>query len=326
MFTLSAILAILWRMDYFMDLKNIKLKRSERFDLQRKVVSHITTTSWKNIPHVSYIYEPDITDFYNVFKIVAEKNRKSGSKISFNTIMIKVITEGLLRASDLNAYLEYNHKKAEGIIHILDEINISIPWLLPNGKMITPTITNAERMSLQDISKYISDISKRIENTNIDEMFYDAIYSDTVNELKRFNLSIIKRILAAKSGRYRIKNLVGKEKKDYYKIPEKKRLTQRDIRSGTVTVSNIGSLYKEQRGFFGLLEIIPPQVFAIGIGSIQEKPGVYLDLKGNKEIGIRKILPMSLAFDHRAVDFNSIVPFLKRLDEIFAKPNIIQKW
>lgn len=309
-----------------MKLKINKFKHSKKFDLQRKVVSHITTVSWQNIPHISYIYEPDITDFYNEFKILVYEKRNSEYKLSFNTIMLKVITEGLLSAPDLNSYVEYNHKKTEGVTHVFDEINISIPWLLPDGKMITPTIPNAEKMSLHDISDYISNISKKIENTNIDEMLYRAVLADTVHELKKLNLSIVRRILASKISRHKIKGLRGKEKETYYKISENERLTERNIRSGTVTVSNIGSLYKEQKGFFGLLEIIPPQAFAVGIGSIQEKPGVYLHQNGNKEICIRKMLPICLAFDHRAVDFNSIVPFLKRLDEIFAKPNIIHKW
>lgn len=306
--------------------KNIKIKKSERFDLQRRTVAHMTTSSWQNIPHVSYIYEPDITDFYNEFTKLAKKRNDVGYKITFNTIMIKVIIEGLLAAPDLNSYIEYNHKKSEGLVHILDEINVSIPWLLSDGKMITPPITNAGKMSVNDISDYILNLSKRIEKTNIDEMFYRAAFTDTVNELKKFNLSIMRRVLASQITRYRIKGLNGKEKEDYYKIPENERLTEKDIRSGTVTVSNIGSLYKDQRGFFALLEIIPPQVFAIGLGSVQERPGVYVQENGNKEIGIRKILPMCLAFDHRAVDFSSIVPFLKRLDEIFAKPDIINKW
>ena len=309
-----------------MQLRTNKFKHSKRFDLQRRAVSHITTTSWHDIPHISYIYEPDITDFYKEFKILLNNEVNLENKISFNTIMLKVITEGLLLSPDLNSYVEYNHKKTEGMTHIFDEINISVPWLLPDGKMITPTIPSVEKMSLHDISAYISNITRRIENTNVNEMFYKAVVADTVHELKKFNLSVIRRIFASKITRYRVKGLSGKEKENYYKIPENERLTEKDIRSGTVTVSNIGSLYKGQKGFFGLLEIIPPQAFAIGIGSIQEKPGVYLNTNGNKEIGIRKILPMCLAFDHRAVDFNSIVPFLKRLDEIFAKPNIIHKW
>ncbi|BCN31154.1 2-oxo acid dehydrogenase subunit E2 [Anaeromicropila herbilytica] len=309
-----------------MNNKTIKIKQTVKFDLQRKVVSHMTTSSWHNIPHVSYVYEPDITDFYNEFSKLAKERNNSGYKITLNTLLIKVIVEGLIKSPELNSYVEYNHKKVEGLIHILDDINVSIPWLLSNGKMIPPTIPNAQKMSLNDISDYMLKLSSKIEITNIDEMLYRAAFSDTFNELKKFNIGIVRRIIASQITRNRTKGLKGKEKKDYYKIPEHKRLTEKDIMSGTVTVSNIGSLYKEQRGSFALLEIIPPQVLAIGIGSVQERPGVYTLKNGNKEIGIRKFLPMCLAFDHKAVDFSSIIPFLKRLDEIFEKPDVIHKW
>lgn len=303
--------------------KSIKIKESHEFDLQRRVVSHMTSSSWKSIPHVSYIYEPDITDFYNEFSKLARERNYKGYKISFNTIMIKVIIEGLLSAPDLNSCIKYNYKKSSGTIHILSQINVTIPYLLPDGKMITPSILSAQKMSLNDISRYMSDLSKRIENTNIDEMLYRTVFADTMNELRKFNLSVIERITPSTIIRYKLKN---KEKKDYYKIPENERLTEKDIMHGTVTISNIGSLYKEQKGSFALLEIIPPQVFAVGIGSIQERPGVYFQKNGNKEIGIRKTLPMCLVFDHRAVDFSSIIPFLKKLDEIFAKPYVIHRW
>ncbi|MBU3189939.1 hypothetical protein K9O30_13015 [Clostridium bowmanii] len=79
-----------------MKLKTNKFKHSERFDLQRRAVSHITTTSWHEIPHISYIYEPDITDFYKEFKILVNNKINLENKISFNTIMLKVVTEGLL--------------------------------------------------------------------------------------------------------------------------------------------------------------------------------------------------------------------------------------
>ena len=306
--------------------KNIKIRKTERFDLQRRAVSHMTSTSWQNIPHVSYLYEPDITDFYDTFTKLAKERNNSDHKITFNTVMIRVIVEGLRAASDLNSYIEYHSKKAEGMAHILEDINVSIPWLLPDGRMITLTIPGAEKMSLKDIADYISKLSKKIENTNIDELFYRLAIDNTIKELKKFNLSVIRRIVASKITRYRVKGLEGKEKEEYYKIPEAERLIEKDVISGTVTVSNIGSLYKEQRGFFALLEIIPPQVFAIGIGSVQERPGVYVTEDGKKEIGIRKILPMCLAFDHRAVDFSSIIPFLKRLDEIFADSGIIHQW
>lgn len=309
-----------------MEYKNVKLKESKVFDLQRRVVSYMTSTSWKHVPHVSYIYEPDITDFYSEFKILAEKRERSGHKISLNTIMLKAVAEGLLCAPALNSYIDYNNKSAKGTAYVLDEINISIPWLLPDGRMITPTIPSAHKMSLNAMADYISNISKRIKNTNIDEMLYRAAITNTIEEIKKIHLGAVRRILGSKIGRNRITGIKGKEKAKYYRIPEKDRLTEKDIMCGTVTVSNIGSLYKEQRGYFSLLEIVPPQVFAVGIGSIQEKPGVYINQNKSKEIGIRKFLPMCMVFDHRAVDFNTIVPFLKRLDEIFAGPGVIHKW
>lgn len=39
--------------------------------------------------------------------------------------MMKVITEGLLAAPDLNSHIEYEHMKTGGMAHILGEINIS---------------------------------------------------------------------------------------------------------------------------------------------------------------------------------------------------------
>ena len=38
------------------------------------------------------------------------------------------------------------------------------------------------------------------------------------------------------------------------------------------------------------------------------------------------MLPICIAFDHRALDFGDIVPFLKRLDDIFENPKVIHTW
>ena len=91
----------------------------------------------------------------------------------------------------------------------------------------------------------------------------------------------------------------------------------------TITISNIGSTYREQRGTISMLDIIPPQVCVIGFVAIQEKQGVYTKEQGEKTIGIRKILPICIAFDHRALDFGEVIPFIKKLDSIFENPDII---
>lgn len=302
------------------------MNQANPFDIQRKVVSHMTSESWKNIPHVSYLYEPDITDFYREYKLFTTTQKQDGKKLSWNTIILKMIAEGLKCAPELNSHIFYQHSKGEGTLRVFDEINISLPWLLPDGRMITPVILNAGSMTLQELSNAVYELREKIDNTNIDELLYQAVKTDTLKELKKFNLGIFRRIFAAKISFHPTRGLKGKEKAAYYNIPIHRRLTDHNLTAGTVTVSNIGSLYREQKGHFGILEIIPPQILAIGLGAIQEKPGVYVEDDGQKKIGIRKVLPMCIAFDHRAIDFNTLIPFLKKLDEIFAQPSVIHSW
>jgi pyruvate dehydrogenase E2 component (dihydrolipoamide acetyltransferase) len=47
---------------------------------------------------------------------------------------------------------------------------------------------------------------------------------------------------------------------------------------------------------------------------------------GKKEIAPRKYLPINMIFDHRALDYGDMVPFMQRLDEIFANPACIRDW
>jgi len=306
--------------------KNIRIKEIIPFDLQRKVVSHMTSSSWKNVPLVSYLYEPDITDFYAEFKEVAVQRPADAPKITFNTLMLKTIVEGLRVAPLLNALLEYNPRTVNGRLLVCEDINISLPWLLADGRMITPIVARANQMSLTEISVAVSTMRQKIENTNIDEMLYRSARADTLGELKHLNPFMISRVASAFFGSQKLKRLHGAEKKSYYSSPNESHLTEKDIMEGTVTISNIGSLYREQHGAFGLLEIVPPQVLAVGIGAVQEKPGVFLNSAGIAQIGVRKILPICLAFDHRAVDFDTLTPFLKRLDGLFAHPQEIKNW
>ena len=104
------------------------------------------------------------------------------------------------------------------------------------------------------------------------------------------------------------------------------RLTKEDLLDAILSVSNIGSLYKDLKSYFGMLQIIPPQILAIGINALQEKPGVFTDFHGTQTIGIRKYLPMTIVFDHRPIDFSDVIPFIKGCDAIFKNPECILRW
>lgn len=298
----------------------MKISKTEHFGIQRKIVANMTSESWREIPHVSYMYEADVTELYNLYK---EMNGVYSNKVTFNTLVLKIITEGLKACPAMNAHIRFNRRLVRGEINTFENINISMPTILPDGKMMTLNLRNFENRNLDEMTAYINDVNKRAKNTNLDEALFSVSFNDTIKSLKSGHIiKTIYRLVGSKTGKHKVKTLSGKAKKEYDAIPHTQRLTAEDLEQGTVTVSNIGSVYPGQKGFLSLLEIIPPQVCAFGIGAVQKRAVVTED----DTIEARKILPICIAFDHRALDFGETVPFMKKLDEIFSQPEIIFSW
>lgn len=306
--------------------QEMKKTSTTHFGIQRKIVANMTAESWETIPHVTYNYEPDVTEFMIEYKRLNE-NCAPEDKITLNTIMLKIIVEGLKADPAMNAHIEFDRKLVRGEIHTFQDINISMPMVLPNGEMMTINLHNFENKNLNQMVDYIKDVNRRVANTNLNEVMFDVSLDNTLTALKHGKIKqTLHRLIGSKTGKHKVKTLSGKAKRDYEAIPEKDRLTKRDIEQGTITVSNIGSTYRQQRGETCLLEIVPPQVCAIALGAVQDKPVVIVNENGEKEIAIRQVMPLCIAFDHRALDFGEIVPFIKRLDEIFEAPEIIHTW
>lgn len=306
--------------------KKNRILKTEHFGIQRKIVANMTTESWQNIPHVTYTYEPDVTEFMIEYKRLNEGVEKE-NKITVNTLMLKVICEGLKACPAMNAHIDFDRKYVRGVINTLSEINISMPMVLPTGEMMTINLHNFESKNLNQMVDYIKDVNRRMENTDLNEVMFDVSLDNTITGLKQGKIKqTLQRLIGSKTGKHKVKTLKGKAKKEYESIPEADRLTKHDIEQGSITISNIGSVYREQRGAAALIEIIPPQVTAIAVGAVQDKPVVVVNENNEKEIAIRQVLPFTIVFDHRALDFGDIVPFIKKLDSIFEEPEIIHTW
>ena len=260
----------------------MKKTNTIHFGIQRKIVSNMTTESWETIPHVTYMYEPDVTKLMHEYKKL-NLDRNRDSKITLNTVIMKIITEGLKVAPVMNSHIEFNRKLVRGRVDTFEDINISMPMILPSGEMMTVNLRGFESKNLDEMTDAVNDVARRAENTDLNEAMFDVSLDNTLTALKK-----------------------GKFMQAVYRL--------------------IGSLYREQSGAAALLEIIPPQVTAFGVGAVQDKPMVITDSFGNKSIEARKVLPICIAFDHRALDFGDIVPFLKRLDDIFENPKVIHTW
>jgi pyruvate dehydrogenase E2 component (dihydrolipoamide acetyltransferase) len=71
-------------------------------------------------------------------------------------------------------------------------------------------------------------------------------------------------------------------------------------------------------GIFGAPIINYPEVAILGLGKIQEKPVV---VEGSIEV--RKVLPLSLSFDHRVVDGAEAARFLNTVIDHLEDPDLI---
>lgn len=91
-------------------------------------------------------------------------------------------------------------------------------------------------------------------------------------------------------------------------------LTLEDMRGGTFTITNIGPL-----GGTALIPAINyPEVAILGMGRVQEKPVVR-----EGQIVIRKMLPLTLAFDHRIADGADAARFVTEMVRQLSDPNLL---
>jgi 2-oxoisovalerate dehydrogenase E2 component (dihydrolipoyl transacylase) len=84
-----------------------------------------------------------------------------------------------------------------------------------------------------------------------------------------------------------------------------------ELRGATITLSNFGMI----GGRFASLVVVPPQVAIIGAGRAEQR----MVVKQDRPV-IRRILPLSLTFDHRAVTGGEAARFLAVLKSELEKP------
>ncbi len=84
-----------------------------------------------------------------------------------------------------------------------------------------------------------------------------------------------------------------------------------ELKGQTITLSNFGMF----AGRYAQLVILPPQVAILGAGRIREE---LRPVEGRPEV--RRILPLSLTFDHRAVMGGEAARFLRAVIEDLEKP------
>jgi pyruvate dehydrogenase E2 component (dihydrolipoamide acetyltransferase) len=290
------------------------------FDIRRKIIASGTGFGWK-APHAAYVYEADATLLLDEFRSV-NAGKDGGDKISFNTLLLKIVVEGMKADPRLNAHISFNKWLCSGHIKIMNRIDVNTPLLLANKEALTVKIPDCGSKSLSEIECHIKKLKNKINNTNIDISLLKVGLEDTFEQIKRGDFfHPAGRLLGLKFGRDRLKAFSRKEKDRHKKTEEDLRLCTGDTDMGTVTVSNLGAAVRDTVGAPVLIDLISPQVLAVGIGVLQDKPTIL-----NSRIVSRRIIPFCIVFDHRALDFGHVSKLIKRMDFFFGHPEVMRAW
>ncbi|HOZ50056.1 MAG TPA: 2-oxo acid dehydrogenase subunit E2 [Candidatus Hydrogenedentes bacterium] len=303
--------------------KGVPVREVFYFDLQRRVTAHKTMEAWDNIPHAGLIIDLDVTDVLALTQSLKTNPEFAEAPLSINSVMLKIIAEGLKESPLLNAYVTYKKRSDVGQVTVFDDINIAMPVLLEDGRTITPVLHQVGAKSLREVGRAMADLRRRIANTNVDFLLLEAGKRDTIRRVLRGDPAVAWRIWANFFGKGRLRLPPDAAFKAYERIPESDRVTPEDLLSATILVSNIGSAMPELRAHVALLEIIPPQSAAIGLGAVRKAPLVKTNADGIDEVVVRVCMPMSLYFDHRSIDFFHIMGFLKRVLALCEKPGAL---
>ncbi len=105
--------------------------------------------------------------------------------------------------------------------------------------------------------------------------------------------------------------------KDIFRLAEEARAREielRDLKGGTFTITNIGSL----GGVFATPIIHHPETAILGLGRGKDVPVVV-----NGQIAVRKILPVSLSFDHRVIDGAEAAKFMNDVKKHLEDPSLM---
>lgn len=297
------------------------MPKNKPFDIQRRVVAHKTVESWDTIPHAGVVIELDVTEVVALVRELRTTPEFTGVPLTLNSVMLKIIAESFKASPALNARITYNKRNNTGVFHYLDSIDIAVPLLASCNRMITPVLRDAGSKSLRELCLAMEDLKRRACNTDVDLLLLEAAFDDSWKRLRKGQLlTVLRRLWANLAGSGKLKMPPRAERRRFRDLPDTDRLTAADLLDATTLVSNVGSILPDLRCHGALLEIIPPQISAFALAGVRKQPVVMSDDTGADMIVVRQIMPVTMYADHRAIDLEHGLGFLKRLLQLCEAP------
>lgn len=300
----------------------------EYMTIRDRLTSNVLVNSQREIPGTACNYDADVTALYEEF---LKLRQSCGYKLTFNTLMVKILTEGLKAAPRLNAHFEYNHHSTSGRLIIKKHIDVAIAVCLDSGETFQIKAKHLEEKNLQETAFEVEEIKRKLLNTNLKRVMFKVGGQRMLGLAYKGHLgSTLAQFRSAYFGKAKIAKFSKLFKKKYRTTNTSGKpydgLKADDFTEGTVCYTNWGTLYDRLDVNITYIPPLYPQVFLFATGRIKDTEYVYKDENGALQLGTKKVLPLTLVFDHKIGGANDIMPFIKKLDEIFENPSVIHTW
>ncbi|MDR9796618.1 dihydrolipoamide acetyltransferase family protein [Aeribacillus pallidus] len=214
----------------------------------RKVIASRMFTSLHQTAQLTIHMKADVTSLFELQeKIKSELQEEQNLKLTITDFVAKAVILSLRNQKQMNSLYE------NGQIQTYDSVHLGIAVALENG-LVVPVLRHADKLSLNEISKNIKELSKKAREGN---------------------------------------------------------LSSEEMSGSTFTITSLGAYGVE---FFTPI-LNPPEVGILGVGTAADTAVFSGDT-----IQKRKILPLSLTFDHQVIDGAPASQFLGLVKKYLEKP------
>jgi len=280
--------------------------------IKKEKISNSEVDKIKGTGDSSRITKKDILDFISkkTNSPIISKPAQQAQEKSYTGENVEIIEMDRMRKL-IAGYMVESKKVSP---HVTSFIDVDVTGLVKWRNKIKNKFLDREGVKISFTPIFIEAVSKALKDFPLINVSVDG---DRIIRKKDINIGMA---TALPSGNLIVpviknadeKNLLGLAKavNDLAIRGRENKLKPDEIQGGTFTITNLGNF----GSITGTPIINQPEVAILAIGAIKKKPAVIETPLGDT-IGIRHIMILSLAYDHRVVDGALGGMFLKRIAE-----------
>lgn len=123
--------------------------------MRKSIASHMVESLLHKAPHVTSVFEMDMTNLIEHRKWHKKEYEAKGVKLTFTAYFLAACVEAMRAVPDMNAQFH------EDALEIFDDINIGVGTALGEAGLVVPVVKQVQNMELFDIAQALGDQTQR---------------------------------------------------------------------------------------------------------------------------------------------------------------------